>query len=165
MSAQISLRLATQDDLATILSFIKGLAEYEKLSDQVVADEEKLRETLFGSKAYAEVVIAEYQQQAAGFALFFHNYSTFLAKPGIYLEDLFVLPAFRGKGLGKLLLSYLAKLAVERNCGRLEWSVLDWNQPAIDFYQSQGAQLLHDWRINRLTGQQLVALAQQYPTS
>ena len=106
------------------------------------------------------MVIAEYNQQAAGFALFFHNYSTFLAKPGIYLEDLFVLPDFRGKGLGKVLLSYLAKLAVERDCGRLEWSVLDWNQPAIDFYQAQGATMLHDWRINRVTGENLKALAQ-----
>ena len=162
MSAPIRLRLATEQDIATILAFIQGLAEYEKLADQVVATEEKLRETLFSAKPYAEVVIAEYEHQAAGFALFFHNYSTFLAKPGIYLEDLFVLPAHRGRGLGKLLLSYLAKLAVERDCGRLEWSVLDWNQPAIDFYQAQGATMLHDWRINRVTGPQLQQLAQQY---
>ena len=101
------------------------------------------------------------QWVTAGFALFFHNYSTFLAKPGIYLEDLFVLPEFRGKGLGKQLLSYLAQLAVERNCGRLEWSVLDWNQPAIDFYQAQGATLLNDWRINRVTGTELIELARQ----
>lgn len=161
MSAQISLRLATEQDIPTILRFINGLAEYEKLADQVVATEQKLRETLFGEKRYAEVIIAEYQQQQAGFALFFHNYSTFLAKPGIYLEDLFVLPEFRGKGLGKQLLSYLAQLAVERNCGRLEWSVLDWNQPAIDFYQAQGATLLNDWRINRVTGSELIELARQ----
>ncbi len=108
------------------------------------------------------MVIAEYQGQPAGFALFFHNYSTFLAKPGLYLEDLFVLPQFRGQGLGKLLLTYLAKLAVDRGCGRFEWSVLDWNQPAIDFYQAQGATLLHDWRINRVTGEKLQALAAQY---
>lgn len=161
MSAQINLRLATEQDIPTILQFINGLAEYEKLADQVVATEQKLRETLFGEKRYAEVIIAEYQQQQAGFALFFHNYSTFLAKPGIYLEDLFVLPEFRGKGLGKQLLSYLAQLAVERNCGRLEWSVLDWNQPAIDFYQAQGATLLNDWRINRVTGTELIELARQ----
>lgn len=161
MSAQISLRLATEQDIPTILRFINGLAEYEKLADQVVATEQKLRETLFGEKRYAEVIIAEYQQQQAGFALFFHNYSTFLAKPGIYLEDLFVLPEFRGKGLGKQLLSYLAQLAVERHCGRLEWSVLDWNQPAIDFYQAQGATLLNDWRINRVTGTELIELARQ----
>lgn len=162
MSTQITLRLAKEQDIPTILQFINGLAEYEKLADQVVATEQKLKETLFGEKRYAEVIIAEYQQQQAGFALFFHNYSTFLAKPGIYLEDLFVLPEFRGKGIGKQLLSYLALLAVERNCGRLEWSVLDWNQPAIDFYQAQGATLLHDWRINRVTGTELIALAKQY---
>lgn len=161
MSVQISLRLATEQDIPTILQFINGLADYEKLADQVVATEQKLKDTLFGEKRYAEVIIAEYQQQQAGFALFFHNYSTFLAKPGIYLEDLFVLPEFRGKGIGKQLLSYLAQLAVERNCGRLEWSVLDWNQPAIDFYQAQGATLLHDWRINRVTGPELIALAKQ----
>ena len=160
MSTDINIRLATPQDVPTILKFIQGLAEYEKLADQVVATEEKLEQTLFGDKRYAEVVIAEYNQQAAGFALFFHNYSTCLAKPGIYLEDLFVLPDFRGKGLGKVLLSYLAKLAVERDCGRLEWSVLDWNQPAIDFYQAQGATMLHDWRINRVTGENLKALAQ-----
>lgn len=160
MTTDINIRLATPEDVPTILAFIQGLAEYEKLADQVVATEDKLKHTLFGDKCYAEVVIAEYNQQAAGFALFFHNYSTFLAKPGIYLEDLFVLPDFRGKGLGKVLLSYLAKLAVERDCGRLEWSVLDWNQPAIDFYQAQGATMLHDWRINRVTGENLKALAQ-----
>lgn len=162
MAEQSKIRLATAGDSALILSFIQGLAEYEKMADQVVATEEKLRATLFGEKAAAEVVIAEYQGQPAGFALFFHNYSTFLAQPGLYLEDLFVLPAFRGKGLGKLLLSYLAKLAVERGCGRFEWSVLDWNQPAIDFYQAQGAKLMHDWRITRLTGSELTALAAQY---
>ena len=160
MSADITLRLATEQDIPTILAFIQGLADYEKLADQVVATEQKLQQTLFGDKAFAEVVLAEFQGQPAGFALFFHNYSTFLAKPGIYLEDLFVLPDFRGKGLGKVLLSYLAKLAVERDCGRLEWSVLDWNQPAIDFYQAQGATMLHDWRINRVTGENLKALAQ-----
>ena len=162
MTQQSKIRLATAEDSALILSFIQGLAEYEKMADQVVATEQKLTETLFGDKAAAEVVIVEYQGQPAGFALFFHNYSTFLAQPGLYLEDLFVLPAFRGKGLGKLLLSYLANLAVERGCGRFEWSVLDWNQPAIDFYQSQGAKLMHDWRITRLTGAELQALAAQY---
>jgi len=161
MVAEIRLRLAEIHDVPAILNFIQGLAKYEKLSDQVVATEEKLTQTLFGDKRFAEVVIAEYQHRAAGFALFCHNYSTFLAKPGIYLEDLFVLPEYRGKGLGKALLSHLAKLAIERDCGRLEWSVLDWNQPAIDFYQSQGASMLHDWRINRVTGEQLIALAKQ----
>jgi len=159
MTNEIRLRLATEHDVPVILTFITALAEYEKLLDQVVATEDKLKQTLFGEKRYAEVVIAEHQQQPAGFALFFHNYSTFLAKPGIYLEDLFVQPAHRGKGIGKMLLSYLAKVAVERNCGRLEWSVLDWNQPAIDFYHAQGALMLHDWRINRVTGDALLKLA------
>lgn len=160
---QNRIRLATIEDSALILSFIQGLAEYEKLADQVVATEQQLIKSLFGANPAAEVVIAECAGEPAGFALFFHNYSTFLAQPGLYLEDLFVLPAFRGKGLGKLLLSYLANLAVARGCGRFEWSVLDWNQPAIDFYQSQGANVLHDWRITRLTGTELQALAAQYP--
>lgn len=161
--AGLSLRLATKNDVPQILSFIQALAEYEKLAHQVVATEDKLAATLFGDKAFAEVVIADYQGEPAGFALFFHNYSTFLAKPGIYLEDLFVDPSLRGKGIGKALITYLAKLAVERDCGRLEWSVLDWNQPAIDFYQSLGATMLHDWRINRVTGPTLQAMAQQFP--
>lgn len=159
----LSLRLATANDVPQILSFIRQLAEYEKLLDMVVADEAKLTATLFGNKAYAEVVIADYQGKPAGFALFFHNYSTFLAKPGIYLEDLFVDPTLRGLGIGKALITYLATLAVERDCGRLEWSVLDWNQPAIEFYQSLGAQMLHDWRINRVTGETLQAMAGMFP--
>lgn len=159
----LSLRLATANDAPQILQFIHALAEYEKLSDQVVATEDKLRQTLFGPTAFAEVVIADYAGEAAGFALFFHNYSTFLAKPGLYLEDLFVKPALRGRGIGKALITYLAKLAVERDCGRFEWSVLDWNQPAIDFYQGLGAELLPDWRINRVTGSQLQQLAEQFP--
>lgn len=159
----LSLRLATANDVPQILSFIRQLADYEKLLDMVVADEAKLTATLFGDKAYAEVVIADYQGKPAGFALFFHNYSTFLAKPGIYLEDLFVDPSLRGLGIGKALITYLATLAVQRDCGRLEWSVLDWNQPAIEFYQSLGAQMLHDWRINRVTGQTLQAMAGMFP--
>lgn len=159
----LSLRLATANDVPQILSFIRQLAEYEKLLDMVVADEAKLSATLFGEKAYAEVVIADYQGKPAGFALFFHNYSTFLAKPGIYLEDLFVDPALRGLGIGKALITYLATLAVERDCGRLEWAVLDWNQPAIDFYQSLGAQMLHDWRVNRVTGETLHVMADMFP--
>lgn len=159
----LSLRLATANDVPQILQFIQALAAYEKLSDQVVATEEKLRATLFGDKSFAEVVMADYQGQPAGFALFFHNYSTFLAKPGMYLEDLFVDPNLRGKGIGKALITFLAKLAIERDCGRLEWSVLDWNQPAIDFYQSLGAVMLHDWRINRVTGDTLTHMAAQFP--
>lgn len=159
----LTLRLASKADVGTVLQFIRALAEYEKLLDMVVADEQKLTDTLFGDKAYAEVVIADYQGKPAGFALFFHNYSTFLAKPGIYLEDLFVEPALRGKGIGKALITYLARLAVERDCGRLEWSVLDWNQPAIDFYQSLGAVMLDDWRINRVTGPTLIQMANLFP--
>lgn len=162
MQAQTTIRLAKVEDCTLILAFIKALAEYEKLSHEVVATEQQLRETLFGAKPAAEVIIAEHAGKPVGFALFFHNYSTFLAKPGLYLEDLFVLPECRGTGIGKRLLSYLAKLAVERGCGRFEWSVLDWNQPAIDFYQAQGATLMHDWRITRVTGQALTALAAQY---
>ena len=159
----LELRLATATDVPTILSFIQQLADYEKLSDQVVATEQKLRDSLFVDSPYAEVVLANYQGKDVGFALFFHNYSTFLAKPGIYLEDLFVEPACRGVGVGKALITYLAKLAVERDCGRLEWSVLDWNQPAIDFYQSLGAVMLHDWRINRVTGATLAQMAELFP--
>lgn len=162
MANQHHIRLATEADSALILQFIKGLAEYEKLEHQVVATEQSLRDSLFGDKPAAEVVIAEQDGQPAGFALFFHNYSTFLAKPGLYLEDLFVLPQYRGNGLGKLLLSYLAALAAERGCGRFEWSVLDWNQPAIDFYQAQGATVMPDWRICRVTGESLQALAASY---
>ncbi|MFN6971903.1 MAG: GNAT family N-acetyltransferase [Rheinheimera sp.] len=159
----LSLRLATANDVPQILKFIQDLAEYEKLSDQVVATEQKLQSTLFGAHAFAEVVMADYKGQPAGFALFFHNYSTFLAKPGMYLEDLYVDQQLRGKGIGKALITFLAKLAVERDCGRLEWSVLDWNQPAIDFYQSLGAVMLHDWRINRVTGETLSNMAKMFP--
>lgn len=151
----INIAPATEADVPLILSFIKGLAEYEHLSHQVVATEEGLRETLFGSKRYTEVVIANYGNEPAGFALFFHNFSTFLGKPGIYLEDLFVLPKFRKKGVGKALFTYLARLAVERKCGRLEWAVLDWNEPAMKFYESMGAVCLSDWRIFRLAGEAL----------
>ena len=146
---------AKESDIPLILSFIKGLAEYERLPHQVVATEKSLRETLFGSRRYAEVIIAKYSEQPAGFALFFHNYSTFLGRPGIYLEDLFVLPEFRKKGIGTALFVHLARLAVERKCGRLEWAVLDWNKPAIGFYESMDAACLDDWRIFRLTGDAL----------
>ncbi|MAT53122.1 MAG: GNAT family N-acetyltransferase [Saprospirales bacterium] len=154
-----SIRPATIDDVPLILQFIKDLADYEKLSDMVVATEELLRETLFGERTVAEVVIGYEGEQAAAFALFFHNYSTFLARPGIYLEDLFVKPEFRRKGYGKRLLTYLAGLAVERKCGRLEWSVLDWNTPAIDFYKSLGAIPMEEWTTFRLAGQALEELA------
>ena len=155
----LSLRLAQPADVPLILQFIRGLAEYERLADSVVANEALLTETLFGERPYAEVLIAEWSGAPAGFALFFHNYSTFLARPGIYLEDLFVDPAHRGRGIGKALLVRLAQLAVERNCGRLEWSVLDWNEPAIGFYRRLGAIAMDEWTTNRVTGEALERLA------
>ena len=155
------IRAATVDDLPLILSFIKSLAEYERLADRVVADEEKLRRTLFGNPRFAEVIIGEEDGVAVGFALFFHNYSTFLAAPGIYLEDLFVKPEARGRGYGKALLARLAQIAKERQCGRVEWAVLDWNEPSIKFYCGIGAVSLDDWKIFRLTGSALDALAKE----
>jgi GNAT superfamily N-acetyltransferase len=151
---------AVVGDIPLILAFIRKLAEYEKLSHQVVATEEGLRAELFGSRPVAEVVLAYLSGEPVGFALFFHNFSTFLAKPGIYLEDLFVDPTQRGKGVGKALLIHLAKIARERGCGRFEWSVLDWNQPALDFYKSLGAVPLDDWTIFRVTGDALNHLAE-----
>jgi GNAT superfamily N-acetyltransferase len=155
----LNLRAAVEDDLPLIFNFIKALAEYERLADAVVATEETLRASLFGERRYAEVIVAEWEGRPAGFALFFHNFSTFLGQPGIYLEDLFVLPEMRGKGIGKSLLVKLAQLAVERNCGRVEWAVLDWNEPAVGFYKSLGAEPVSDWTIFRVTGDALPALA------
>jgi GNAT superfamily N-acetyltransferase len=152
---------ATERDVPTILNLIKGLAAYEKLAHEVTATEEGLRRTLFGERPAAEVVIGYAGDKPVSFALFFHNYSTFLGKPGLYLEDLFVLPEWRGHGFGKRLLAHLASLAVERDCGRLEWSVLDWNEPAIGFYKSLGAKLMDGWSIFRVTGDGLRALASQ----
>jgi len=146
------IRFAVVDDAATILAFIGELAEYEKLSHEVVADEEALRATLFGVKRDADVLIAELAGGPVGFALFFQSYSTFLAKPGLYLEDLFVRPAARGKGVGSALMAALARIALQRNYGRFEWSVLDWNENAIRFYEKMGASVLPDWRICRVTG-------------
>ncbi|HET7459958.1 MAG TPA: GNAT family N-acetyltransferase [Longimicrobium sp.] len=157
----MSIRAATVDDVPLILRFIRGLAEYERLADQVVATEDGLRETLFGPRPYAEVVIAEEVGEPAGFALFFHNYSTFLGRPGIYLEDLFVLPELRGRGIGRALLAHLARLAVERGCGRLEWWVLDWNEDAIRFYRGLGAEPMDDWTVFRVAGEALERLAGQ----
>lgn len=155
------IRPAVVTDIPQILTFINALAVYEKLAHLVVADEARLRNTLFGDRPAAEVRLAEWQGTPAGFALFFANYSTFLAKPGIFLEDLFVLPAFRGKGIGKALLVHLAQLAVARDCGRLEWSVLDWNQPAIAFYQSMGAEPMAEWTVYRVSGDALPRLAER----
>lgn len=154
------IRAAGPSDVPQILAFIRELAEYEKLEHEAVGSPEQLREHLFGAKPYAEVILLETAEGApAGFALFFHNYSTFLTRPGIYLEDLFVRPQFRGAGYGKALLVHLAKLAVERGCGRLEWAVLDWNLPAIGFYESLGARMMNEWRTFRLTGDSLESLA------
>jgi GNAT superfamily N-acetyltransferase len=152
---------AVEADVPAILEFIHGLAKFEKLEHEVVATEDALRAALFGPRKYAEVIFLEEDGRRVGFALFFHNFSTFLAKPGLYLEDLYVIPEARSKGHGKRLLGFLAKLAVERGCGRFEWSVLDWNTRAIDFYASLGAKPLSDWTGQRLTGEALAALAKQ----
>jgi GNAT superfamily N-acetyltransferase len=155
----ISLRPATPADVPLILTQIRGLAEYEQLAHECIATEELLRSSLFGATPSAEVVLAFLDDRAAGFALFFHNYSTFLARRGLYLEDLFVFPEFRGRGVGKALLRHLARLAVERGCGRFEWAVLDWNDSAIEFYESLGARPMSDWITYRLTGEALTKLA------
>ena len=161
MPQNFEIKLATAADTPVILSFIKKLAVYEKLAHEVTATEDTLRETLFGERRYAEVIIGYHGSEPVGFALFFHNYSTFLGKPGIYLEDLFVDERYRGKGFGKALLIYLAKLAKQRNCGRLEWSVLDWNEPSIKFYKSLGARSMDEWNVFRLTGETLDRLANE----
>ncbi|MDR2477764.1 MAG: GNAT family N-acetyltransferase [Treponema sp.] len=156
--SNITLRFARKKDTALILEFIRGLADYEHLLHLVEADEEKLKRYIFKEKK-AEVIIAEYGKTPAGFALFFHNFSTFLGRPGIYIEDLFVRPEFRGKGLGKMLLSFLARLAIRRECGRLEWACLDWNESSIQFYKSQGASPMDEWTVYRVAGAELTALA------
>ena len=153
------IRNATEADVPLILYFIRALAEYEHLLDRCVATEQMVRDTLFGERRYAEVVIAEDEGEPVGFALFFHHYSTFLARPGIYLEDLFVKPEARGKGFGKALLAHLAAIAQSRDCGRLEWAVLNWNKPSIDFYESLGAVPMNEWTVYRLTGEPLERLA------
>jgi GNAT superfamily N-acetyltransferase len=159
IARMFAIRPATEADVPLILQFIRDLAEYERLADKVVATEEGLRRSLFGSPRFAEVVIGEEDGAPVGFALFFHNYSTFLGQPGIYLEDLFVKPEARGRGYGKALLTRLAQLARERGCGRVEWAVLDWNEPAIDFYKALGATPMDEWTVFRLTGAALEALA------
>ena len=153
------IRPASEDDVPIILSFIKELAEYERLSHEVIATEDTLRECLFGERRFAEVVIGYYKNEPAGFALFFYNFSTFLSKPGIYLEDLYVKPEFRRRGYGRVLLLYLARLAKERGCGRFEWSALDWNEPAINFYKNLGAVPMDEWTVYRVTGETLSRLA------
>ena len=160
-SAAIEIRKASERDVPLILAFIQSLAEYERLRDSCVATEDLLRHTLFGDHPAAEVIIASVNGEPAGFALFFHNYSTFLAQRGIYLEDLFVKPEARSRGVGLALLSELARIAIERDCGRLEWAVLDWNQLAIDFYKRIGAKPLDDWTVFRITGGPLKQLAER----
>lgn len=155
----LAFRCATEKDVPLILEFIKELAIYEKMEDEVVATEEILNEWIF-EKNRAEVIFAMEGEREVGFALFFHNFSTFLGRAGIYLEDLFVLPEYRGKGYGKAILKKLAAIAVERGCGRLEWSCLDWNQPSIDFYLSLGAKQMEDWTVYRVTGDTLQQLAE-----
>lgn len=157
-ASDVTLRAATIDDIPLILRCIRGLAEYERLAHECVATEELLRESLFDESSAAEVVLAMFGDEPAGFALWFRNYSTFLARPGLYLEDLFVFPAFRGRGIGRKLLEHLAQIAASRGYGRLEWAVLDWNEDAIHFYRSLGAVPMSDWTTYRVTGAALAAL-------
>jgi GNAT superfamily N-acetyltransferase len=159
MIADFEIRAAVVEDVPVILSFVKKLADYEKLAHEVVATEQSLRETLFGARKTAEVAIGYFEKKPVGLVLFFHNYSTFLGKPGLYIEDLFVDDLYRKRGFGAALLGHVARLAIERNCGRLEWSVLDWNQPAIDFYKKLGAIPMSDWTVSRVTGRSLGTLA------
>jgi GNAT superfamily N-acetyltransferase len=154
-----TIREASESDVAVILQLIRELAEYERLSHSVVATEAGLRETLFGRRPFAEALVAESGPDVIGFALFFHNYSTFLGQPGLYLEDLFVRPAYRGRGAGTALFRRLARLALDRGCGRLEWAVLNWNEPALKFYRRVGAVPMDDWTVQRLTGEALARLA------
>ena len=160
MNNTFSIRFAGPQDIELILQYIRELADYEEMLDQVVATEDLLHHWLFEEKK-AEVLLGEEDGVPVGFALFFHNFSTFLGRAGIYLEDLYVRPAFRGKGYGKAFLQELAKLAVQRGCGRLEWWCLDWNQPSIDFYLKMGAQPMSDWTVYRITGERLTQLAQE----
>jgi len=162
MDSEFNIRQAIADDLPQIFGLIQKLAEYENLTHQVRGTIEDLGEHLFGSRIYAEAIVTEIDLKIVGFALFFPSYSTFLTKPGIYLEDLFVLPEYRRRGIGKAMLAYLGKLALERDAGRLEWSVLDWNESAIAFYQSMGAKILPDWRTCRVTEDSLEKLAENY---
>lgn len=160
METTLTFRSAERADVPLILQFIRALAEYERMADQVVADEATLEEWLF-DRQKAEVLFAVLEGREVGFALFFHNFSTFLGRAGLYLEDLFVLPEVRGRGVGKAILQRLAALAVERGCGRLEWWCLDWNEPSIAFYRSLGAEPMSDWTVYRIAGQTLQDLAEQ----
>lgn len=159
IESSLIIRSAAIADVPTLFELIQALAEYEKLADAVIGNSQLLAAHLFGPRPYAEAVLAEVSSQAVGFALFFPNYSTFLTQPGIYLEDLFVLAEYRGQGIGKALIAHVAQVAVSRGCGRMEWSVLAWNQPAIDFYRRMGATILDGWRTCRVTGETLTNLA------
>lgn len=163
-NSSLVIRPAVEGDSAVIVQFIEELAEYEQLRHQCQATPEAIRQHLFGSAPKAEAILAEWEGKPVGFALFFHNFSTFLAKPGIYLEDLYVQPNMRGRGIGKALLVHLTQLARERDCGRLEWSVLDWNAPSIAFYRSLGARPMDEWTVHRLEGEALKALAKAEPS-
>jgi GNAT superfamily N-acetyltransferase len=156
------IRPAAKSDVSIILSFIKKLADYERLSHEVVATEDSLFKTLFGERPAAEVAIGYFEEKPVGFALFFHNYSTFLGRPGLYIEDLFVDESYRGRGFGRALLSHVAGLAKKRGCGRLEWAVLDWNEPAIKFYKNFGAMPMSEWTVFRVTGERLEQLARAH---
>ena len=160
--SNFEMRFAEPSDVPLVLQFVKELAEYEKLTHEVVATEETLLESLFGGRRGAEVILGYYDGQPVSFAVFFQNFSTFLGRSGIYLEDLYVKPEIRGKGIGRAMLSYLAKIAKERHCGRLEWSVLDWNEPAISFYKKLGAVSMDEWTVFRVTAQALTHLANEF---
>ena len=160
-NTNLIIRFVQPSDSHTLFTLIQGLAEYEKLSDAVIGNAEALKDHLFGSQKYIDAILAEFAGKAVGFAIFFHNYSTFLTKPGIYLEDIFILPEYRRKGIGKALLAKVAQIAIERDCGRLEWSVLDCNVSAQAFYRNMGADILEDWRICRVTEKDLIQLANQ----
>ena len=157
--SDIRIERATARDVPLILSLVKALAEYERLADEAVATEAGLRESLFGPQARAEVAIAYTGDEAVGFAVWFHSYSTFLGRAGLYLEDLFVVPQWRGRGIGRQLLAFVARVAVARGCGRMEWSVLNWNEPAIRFYRRMGARAMDEWTVYRVTGEALTQLA------
>jgi GNAT superfamily N-acetyltransferase len=157
--AHLSVRGVREDEIELVLAFIRELADYERLAHEVRATADDIRAALFGPRPYAEAVIGCVDGEACGFALFFHNFSTFVGKPGLYLEDLYVRPAARGRGLGSYLLAWLARLALERGCGRFEWAVLDWNEPALKVYRSLGARAADDWTLHRVTGEALLQLA------
>jgi GNAT superfamily N-acetyltransferase len=161
LASNFAIRPAMQTDVPAILGFVRELAEYEKLSHEVTATEAEMHAHLFGPQPRAEVLMACENGVPVGFALFFHNFSTFLAKPGLYIEDIYIKPAARGRGYGKALMLALARLAVERGCGRFEWAVLDWNEPSIEFYRSLGAELKREWIITRVTGEALERLARR----